>query len=164
MSPRCSENMPQQKSERPNEERTTFGGLSRSALMARVPSRGNATTELRMVALLGRRGIVGWSRHATLVGHPDFYWPSEKIALFVHGCFWHGHSCGRNLSPNSNREAWARKIARNRQRDQRCAGALRRLGWSVLTVWECQLRLWPEECMRRIERTLARKTRAGSAT
>jgi len=137
-------------------DRTTFGGLTRSALMARVGSRGNATTEMRMISLLRERGIAGWSCHAPLVGRPDFCWPREKVVLFVHGCFWHGHACGRNLNPRTNRQTWMAKIAKNRQRDRRCARILRGLGWSVLTVWECQLNRRAGLCVRRLERTLAK--------
>lgn len=156
--------MPQQRVPPPSDAATTFGGLSRSALMSRVRSRGNATTEMRMVSLLRQRGITGWSRHERLVGHPDFCWTSEKVVLFVHGCFWHGHGCGRNLTPRSNRELWSRKIAANCQRDQRTARALRRLGWSVLTAWECELSRNPWNCIRRLENKLAaRRSRLPSS-
>ena len=149
---------------RPNEERTDFGGLSRSALMSRVRSRGNRTTELRMVGLLEAQGILGWIRHASLAGSPDFCWPKEKVALFVHGCFWHGHTCGRNVSPKSNQQAWLRKISGNRRRDRRCALTLRQTRWSVLTVWECQLRPAVPPCLRRIEKTLAKRRRNRTAS
>ena len=142
---------------RPDKERTDFGGLSRSALMARVRSRGNRTTELRMVALLEAHGIGGWCRHASLPACPDFCWPTERVVLFVHGCFWHGHSCKRNLSPRRNRQAWLRKISRNQRRDRRGARLLRRDAWSVLTVWECQLGKGASACIRRIERFLAKR-------
>jgi DNA mismatch endonuclease (patch repair protein) len=77
-----------------------------------------------------------------LPGKPDFVLPTKKIALFVHGCFWHGHDrCrkGRNR-PKSNGSYWHAKIERNKCRDRRAASRLRRLGYSVLTFWECDLR------------------------
>jgi DNA mismatch endonuclease (patch repair protein) len=138
-------------------ERTTFGGLSRSALMSRIRSRGNATTEVRMLRLLRRAGLTGWRRHFPVMGHPDFCWPRERVAVFVHGCFWHGHNCGRNLSPKSNSKSWSSKLKRNRQRDLRVVRTLRRAGWAVFTIWECQLSKMPESCIRRIARRLLSK-------
>jgi DNA mismatch endonuclease (patch repair protein) len=136
-----------------NSSPTTFGGLSRSDLMSRVRSRGNATTELRMIHLLREHGFCGWRRHLPLPGRPDFSWPKQQLALFVHGCFWHGHGCGRNLRPRSNAARWRSKIVRTRRRDLRSARVLRQTGWSVITVWECQLRT-PEACVRRLARRL----------
>ena len=81
-----------------------------------------------------------------LPGRPDFvvapqHEAAERLALFVHGCWWHGHACPRGARvPKSNRDYWVAKITRNRRRDRRVATELRKLGWSVWTVWECQLR------------------------
>jgi DNA mismatch endonuclease, patch repair protein len=133
-------------------QQTTFGGLSRSELMSRVRSRNNATTELRMLQMLRQAGLTGWRRHLALPGRPDFSWPRKQIALFVHGCFWHGHDCGRNLQPKSNSAAWQAKIARNQIRDIRSARLLRQSGWSVITIWECRLHKRPDACVRRIAR------------
>lgn len=76
-----------------------------------------------------------------LPGRPDVAWIGAKKALFVHGCFWHGHDCARGARvPKANRDYWTQKIARNRARD---AAALRQLeteGWDVLVVWECALK------------------------
>lgn len=140
---------------KPSERRTSFGGLPRSELMARVRSTGNQTTELKMMSLLRHFGIVGWRRHAGVSGRPDFSWPAVRVAVFVHGCFWHGHDCGRNLRPRSNAAEWRAKIARNRRRDARSARALRLSGWSVVTVWECRLSETPDACVRRIERAVS---------
>src|SRR5688500_5461932 len=87
---------------KPSNEITSFGRLTRSALMARIRGTGNATTEMKVVRLLRARHITGWRRHAKLPGKPDFVWPRSRVALFVHGCFWHGHDCGRNLTSKSN--------------------------------------------------------------
>lgn len=138
------------------ERKTSFGGLSRSELMSRIRSRDNATTELRMLRLLRQAGLTGWRRHLVLPGRPDFSWRRQQTALFVHGCFWHGHDCDRNLRPKSNSAAWEAKIARNRTRDTRSASLLRRSGWSVVTIWECHLRARPDACVRRITRHLSR--------
>lgn len=77
---------------------------------------------------------------ADLPGKPDLVFPRLRKAIFVHGCFWHGHNCkrGRNR-PRSNQDYWLVKLDRNKQRDQKHRRALKRLGWRVLVVWECQL-------------------------
>lgn len=138
-------------------ERTTFGGLSRGDLMARVHGIGNRTTEQRLVALLKRAGLTGWRRHQLLYGTPDFVWPAAKVAVFVDGCFWHGHSCGRNVTPTTNAKAWQEKIQRNQARDRRVDRALRRDGWTVLRVWECALTKTPERCVARIRRQIEKR-------
>ena len=121
-----------------NLEQTTFGRLTRSELMARVRSRGNKTTEERFAAILRKGGINGWRRHQRLPGHPDFVWRTAKLALFLDGCFWHGHPC-RNTVPKTNAAIWRKKIAKNRARDRRVNKELRDDGWTVVRIWECQL-------------------------
>ncbi|MBN1394232.1 MAG: DNA mismatch endonuclease Vsr [Pirellulales bacterium] len=135
-------------------ERTTFGGLSRGRLMSRVKSTGNQTTEKRMVHLLRKAGLSGWRRHQPLIGHPDFIWRDVKIAVFVDGCFWHGHNCGKNIQPKTNADAWRNKIRRNKTRDGRVSAALRRQGWRVIRIWECQLRKKPDACIARVQRCI----------
>ena len=134
-------------------ERTSFGGLNRGELMSLVRSSGNETTEKRLVELLRVNKLSGWRRHQSLPGRPDFVWRQEKVAVFVDGCFWHGHAC-RNLSPKTNVEAWRDKIAKTQARDQKNGRVLRRQGWKVARVWECQLRKRPERCVMRIKRML----------
>jgi DNA mismatch endonuclease, patch repair protein len=135
---------------------TPFGGLTRSELMARIRSSGNATTELKMVRLLRRHRLRGWRRNQRVYGRPDFVWRKERLALFVDGCFWHGHNCGRNLTPRRNAPFWAQKIRRNRQRDKAISRHLRSSGWVVLRVWECELSQRPISCARRIAKALGR--------
>lgn len=138
---------------------TAFGGLRRSALMSRIRSRGNASTELRMMHLLRHASLRGWRRHYLITGCPDFCWPRKHVALFVHGCFWHGHSCGRNLEPKSNRAFWWEKLQKNKHRDDRTARILRQRGWTVVTIWECDLRRNPSKCIRRLANVLSRGSR-----
>ena len=135
-------------------EKTSFGNLSRSELMARVRRNGNKTTELRMIKMLRESRITGWRRHLQLPGNPDFAWPNEKVALFVDGCFWHGHDCNRNLTPKRNAELWRKKIARTIRRDRQNSRKLRDKGWSVIRVWECKLAKNPTRCVGRIERAV----------
>ncbi len=75
-----------------------------------------------------------------LPGKPDLVCVSRRKVIFVHGCFWHGHSCRFGRLPKSRLDYWGPKIALNRQRDHRQTAALRRAGWAVLTVWQCQLK------------------------
>ena len=75
------------------------------------------------------------------------------MAVFVDGCFWHGHNC-RNLTSKTNTEAWQDKIAKTQARDRRTNRQLRRLGWKVIRIWECRLTKVPEYCLNRIRRKL----------
>ena len=136
---------------------TSFGGLSRSTLMSRIRSAGNATTELRLMKLFRVARIVGWRRNYPLPGKPDFVFPSSRLAVFVDGCFWHGHLCGRNLTPRRNGEAWVEKIDGNRRRDRRISRLLREKGWQVVRVWECSLRRNAKVALSRIRRKLDRE-------
>lgn len=78
---------------------------------------------------------------ADLPGKPDLILPRLRAAIFVHGCFWHGHLCKRgSLVPHTNTAFWKKKIGGNKARDKRQVRALRGRGWRVMTVWQCQLR------------------------
>ncbi len=118
----------------------------RSALMAKVRARGNATTELALARILRAEGLVGWRRHRLLKGvggawqvRPDFVFPLRRWAVFVDGCFWHG--CPRHGTRPKGRAAfWRRKFAANRARDRRNTRQLRAAGWRVLRLWEHELR------------------------
>jgi DNA mismatch endonuclease (patch repair protein) len=136
---------------------TTFGGLSRSGLMSRIRNTGNMTTEIRMVNLLKKACLKGWRRHAKLLGKPDFVWPAAKVAVFVDGCFWHGHNCARNLTPGRNVAAWQEKFTRNRQRDKKVTRELKKREWKVVRIWECSLTKRPKVSIKRIEKALAKE-------
>ena len=98
----------------------------------------NKATELRMMALLRAHGFTGWRRGQALTGKPDFVFRRERVALFVDGCFW--HCCPRHATQPKTRAAWwATKLARNVARDREVTRALRKAGWTVLRVWECDL-------------------------
>lgn len=117
---------------------TTFGGLTRSALMSRVRSRGNKNTEIALAKLLRRNRITGWRRNQPVFGKPDFVFSKLKLAVFVDGCFWHG--CPKHgTQPVGNRSFWKRKFARNKARDRLVNQTLRRAGWRVLRIWEHEL-------------------------
>lgn len=72
-------------------------------------------------------------------GKPDIVLPKYKTVVFIHGCFWHGHSCKKGHVPQSNIGFWQTKLLKNRERDLRNEAALAALGFRVLTVWECEL-------------------------
>jgi DNA mismatch endonuclease (patch repair protein) len=81
-----------------------------------------------------------WQVLGDLPGRPDLVFPSRHAAIFVHGCFWHGHDCPMFRLPATRAEFWQTKIHGNRDRDQRADNALAAAGWRVLVVWECALR------------------------
>ncbi|MFZ9916491.1 MAG: very short patch repair endonuclease [Phycisphaerales bacterium] len=117
----------------------TLTKAERSALMSRI--RGKDTKpEVFVRSALHRAGFRFRLHGAALPGRPDIVLPRHRTVVFVHGCFWHRHGCRLSSEPATRRAFWREKFARNRARDQRTARALRKLGWRVVTVWECSLR------------------------
>ena len=111
----------------------------RSEIMSRIRGKGNKKTELQVARLMRAEGLSGWRRHLPVPGRPDFSFRRQKVAVFVDGCFWHGcPKCFR--LPKQNRAFWKAKIEGNRKRDQSVNRRLRRLGWKVLRIRECQLK------------------------
>ena len=112
----------------------------RSAVMRRV--RGKDTTPERAVRrLLTELGARYRLHRADLPGKPDIVMSGRRLAIFVHGCFWHGHDCARGARvPKANRDYWLGKVGRNRARDEAHHAALTAAGWRVETVWECELK------------------------
>jgi DNA mismatch endonuclease (patch repair protein) len=116
----------------------TVDKATRSRYMSAVKSRGNRSTEMKMVRLLRKNKLKGWRRHKRITGTPDFCWPVIKVALFVDGCFWHGCPRCYNL-PKSNVIFWKNKVIGNRRHDKRVNLILRAQGWKVLRVWGCRI-------------------------
>lgn len=129
---------------------------SRTRNMRAIPSLGNKTTERRLVKLLRKHRIRGWRLHPPgIVGKPDLVIQRARVAVFIDGCFWHGcPRCGR--IPRTNKAYWTAKLTRNRRRDRAMSRALRALGYRVARIWECQLRVKPEHCLKRIVSELNR--------
>lgn len=101
----------------------------------------NTKPELAVRRLLTTEGIRGYRLHWKRVGgRPDIAFPGKKVAVFVHGCFWHGCPYCKLKLPKTHREFWKKKIETNKARDARKVRELRRLGWRTVTVWACRLK------------------------
>jgi len=116
-----------------------FSKDKRSEIMSKVRSSGNRSTELQLIAFFKENHITGWQRHYNVIGHPDFVFKERRIALFVDGCFWHGHDC-RNTRPIENAEYWQKKREHNIQHDIKIMQHFEERGWRVIRVWECELK------------------------
>jgi DNA mismatch endonuclease, patch repair protein len=123
-----------------NQTTDVYSSEKRSAVMRRVKGRDTAP-ELKVRRALTRLDARYRLHRKDLPGNPDIVLPGRKLALFVHGCFWHGHDCARGSRvPKQNRDYWVAKVGRNVARDGRTREALAALGWRVETIWECDLK------------------------
>lgn len=94
-----------------------------------------------VVRRLLHAGGLRYRLHAKeLPGKPDIVFRGRKKAIFVHGCFWHSHGCNKGRAPKSKQDYWLPKLQANRERDDRNAASLASQGWSVMTVWQCDLK------------------------
>ena len=117
-----------------------FTPAQRSAVMRRVKGRDTGP-ELAVRRLLTGLGLRYRLHRRDLPGTPDVAFIGRRTALFVHGCFWHGHDCRRGArQPKANADYWRAKVARNRARDAEAAAALAARAWRRIVVWECELR------------------------
>lgn len=107
--------------------------------MSRVRAK-NTRPELAVRKLLHRAGFRFRLHPCDLPGRPDLVLARFRAAIFVHGCFWHGHDCSLFRMPATRPEFWSAKIDGNRQRDQTAVAGLRQAGWRILWVWECALK------------------------
>jgi DNA mismatch endonuclease, patch repair protein len=128
---------------------------ARSKNMAAIRSTGNHTTELAMIRLFKAHRITGWRRGWPLRGKPDFVWLRTRVALFVDGCYWH-HCPTHGRMPEDNRDYWERKFQRNQARDRDVSRELKGKGWTVLRIWEHDIKNAPNNVIRRIRRALAK--------
>jgi DNA mismatch endonuclease, patch repair protein len=132
----------------------TLTPQQRSAAMAAVTGK-NTGPELIVRKLLFSLGYRYRLHAKDLPGHPDIAFRNRRCVIFVNGCFWHGHDCPRGSAPSSNVEFWREKIGRNRARDARVEEELRKDGWRVLTIWQCETKD-PEQLRRRLSRFLGK--------
>ncbi|MDR3556912.1 MAG: very short patch repair endonuclease [Syntrophobacteraceae bacterium] len=136
---------------------------SHSRLMKAVRGKGNRTTEEKFEKALILSGVPDWEMQSRSVpGRPDFFFPKERIAVFLDGCFWHG--CGRcGHIPKKNKEFWAAKISRNKERDKNTDAIIRRHGISVLRFWEHQIRDELDDCISKLLRRIQKRRQKGVA-
>jgi DNA mismatch endonuclease (patch repair protein) len=116
-----------------------FSPEKRSRIMATVKGK-DTKPEMRVRKELHRRGLRYRLHAKNLPGKPDLVFPRYKLALFVHGCFWHGHeNCKKSTIPTSNVEFWENKIRKNKERDAVSIERLKRESWRCVVLWECQI-------------------------
>ena len=116
-----------------------FSKEDRSEIMKKVKPSGNKSTEVKLIQYFRAHHITGWRRHYNVKGHPDFVFMDRHIAIFVDGCFWHGHDC-RNTRPSDNTEYWEKKRQRNIEHDRAVTAMFEQRGWTVIRIWECELK------------------------
>ncbi len=122
--------------------------------MKRVKAK-NTSLELKLRRLLLSMGYRGYRIHyGALPGKPDVVFTRYKKVIFAHGCFWHGHDCkaGKN-TPRTNKNYWEPKLKRNAERDRKNQIEIRKQGWDVITIWECELKK-PELVKERLRKLL----------
>lgn len=117
-----------------------FDKEKRSNIMQQVRSKGNKSTELKLIEVFRGMGITGWKRNYPVKGHPDFVFLKKKVAIFVDGCFWHGHDC-RNTRPADNQAYWQKKRERNIRHDKEITQLFESRGWRVMRIWECEFKV-----------------------
>lgn len=115
-----------------------FDKQKRSEIMRSVRSKKNKSTELKLIEIFKENGITGWRRNYNVKGHPDFVFLKQRVAVFVDGCFWHGHDC-RNTRPKENEQYWINKRKQNQVHDRAVQDRFESRGWEVLRIWECEL-------------------------
>jgi DNA mismatch endonuclease (patch repair protein) len=127
---------------------------STSWLMSTIKDK-NTKPELALRKSLWNNGIRGYRLHWNKVpGRPDIVFPGKKVAIFVNGCFWHRCSLCNPRMPKSNTEFWKNKFDKNIERDKRKFEQLKRLGWIVINIWECQINSATNKCLEAIKSKL----------
>jgi DNA mismatch endonuclease (patch repair protein) len=121
------------------ENTDVFSPEKRSEVMSKIGSK-NSRPELLVRSALHKLGYRFRLHSKDLPGKPDIVLPKYRTAIFIHGCFWHQHeSCRYGHLPRSNLEYWGPKLKRNKERDVKNQAELKKLGWKVLVIWECQI-------------------------
>ena len=127
----------------------------RSEIMSHIKSK-NTSIELMVRRYLFALGYRYRVNYKALPGKPDIVFTKKKIAIFIHGCYWHGHDCGSRYahSSKSNKAYWGPKIQRTQKRDQEHITELEANGWKVIVLWECELKLNFELYMQQLINTI----------
>jgi len=130
-----------------------FSKEKRSWIMSRVKGR-DTKPEMLVRSFVHRMGFRFRVHRRDLPGNPDIVLPRHGKVIFVHGCFWHGHErCPRSKRPTTNKSFWNKKLDANIERDKRFQRELRRMGWKLLVVWQCETHN-PEKLLGKLERFL----------
>lgn len=124
--------------------------------MSRIKSK-DTSIELLVRRKLFSMGYRYRVNYKALPGKPDIVFTKKKVAIFIHGCYWHGHDCGSRYahSSQSNKMYWGTKIERTKQRDEKHIQALEADGWTVVVLWECQIRQSFDQTVEFIVKTLS---------
>jgi DNA mismatch endonuclease (patch repair protein) len=125
----------------------------RSWIMSRIKGK-DTKPEMEVRRALFKKGYRYRVRNR-LSGRPDIIFPKKRIAIFVHGCFWHQHDCKHGRRPKSNTHFWNRKLDRNVERDGKVQNALAKSGWRVIVIWECDIKSAKAQTMEALERALS---------
>lgn len=136
-----------------------FSREQRSRTMSRIRAK-NTKPELLLRKYLFKRGLRYRLHVRTLPGAPDLVFPGRKVAVFVDGCFWHGHpGCKKATTPKTNTDYWRAKIEGNQARDRAVNATLLSRGWHVIRVWECELSSERLETVTQAIESVPRKSR-----
>ena len=116
-----------------------FSKSKRSDIMSKISGR-ETKPEILVRKFLFTNGFRYRKNVKDLSGKPDIVLPKYKTTIFIHGCFWHGHTCNRGTLPETNHEFWQEKIGKNIERDARNASELKESNWNVIIVWQCEIK------------------------
>ncbi|MYB39945.1 DNA mismatch endonuclease Vsr [Candidatus Saccharibacteria bacterium] len=128
----------------------------RSWNMSRIKSR-DTIPELTVRRALYQKGY-RYRIHYDIDGKPDIAFPRAKLAIFVHGCFWHQHGCKYTYRPRTRKKFWNDKLNKNITRDAQVAVKLRDRGWASITVWDCEIKRTPSQVMGRLVQIIDSRT------
>jgi DNA mismatch endonuclease (patch repair protein) len=116
-----------------------FSKSKRSDIMSHIPGK-ETKPEILVRKFLFANGFRFRKNVKDLSGKPDIVLPKYKTIIFIHGCFWHGHTCNRGTLPTTNIEFWKTKIGGNIERDKRDISELEKQGWNVIVIWQCEIK------------------------
>ncbi|HMK27641.1 MAG TPA: DNA mismatch endonuclease Vsr [Chitinophagaceae bacterium] len=116
-----------------------FTKKKRSRVMSKV-ARADTPYEILVRKFLFSKGFRFRKNYKALPGSPDIALPKYKFVIFIHGCFWHLHTCSAGRIPASNKAFWTEKLTNNKKRDQEKNKQLKKMGWRVIEIWECDLK------------------------